>query len=95
MVIAGAALATTEQITVRIGIANPVTRHPVLLAMEAATLEDIGPGRVRFGLGAAEWTINDLGCNAGVRFTPESGHGCCSAKCPLSANSGHRLLPKP
>ena len=61
MVIAGAALATTEHITVRIGIANPVTRHPVLLAMEAATLEDIGPGRVRFGLGAAEWTINDLG----------------------------------
>lgn len=61
MAMAGAALATTEQITVRIGIANPVTRHPVLLAMEAATLEDLGPGRVRFGLGAAEWTVNGLG----------------------------------
>ena len=61
MAMAGAALATTQDITVRIGIANPVTRHPVLLAMEAATLEDLGPGRVRFGLGAAEWTVNDLG----------------------------------
>ena len=61
MSMAGAALATTDQITIRIGIANPVTRHPVLLAMEAATLEDLGPGRVRFGLGAAEWTISGLG----------------------------------
>jgi 5,10-methylenetetrahydromethanopterin reductase len=61
MAMAGAALATTTRITVRIGIANPVTRHPVLLAMEAATLEDLGPGRVRFGLGAAEWTVNGLG----------------------------------
>ena len=61
MAMAGAALATTDQITVRIGIANPVTRHPVLLAMEAATLEDLAPGRVRFGLGAAEWTVNGLG----------------------------------
>jgi 5,10-methylenetetrahydromethanopterin reductase len=61
MAIAGAALATTEQITVRIGVANPVTRHPVVLAMEAATLEDLGPGRVRFGLGAAEWTVRSMG----------------------------------
>ena len=27
-----------------------------------------------------------------VRFTPESGHGCCNAKCPLCANSGHWRL---
>ena len=59
--IAAAALATTEQVTVRIGIANPVSRHPVLLAMEAATLADLAPGRVRFGIGAAEWTIKALG----------------------------------
>ena len=59
--IAAAALATTDQVTVRIGIANPVTRHPVLLAMEAATLADLAPGRVRFGIGAAEWTVRALG----------------------------------
>lgn len=54
---AAAALAATSEITVRVGIANPVFRHPVLLALEAATLADIGPGRLRFGLGAAEWTV--------------------------------------
>ena len=33
-------------------------------------------------------------CNAKghVRFTPESGHVRCTSACPLSANSGHRLL---
>ncbi len=59
--VAAAVLATTERVRVRIGIANPVTRHPVLLAMEAATLAEIGPGRVRFGIGAAEWTVRALG----------------------------------
>ena len=59
--IAAAALATTDQVTVRIGVVNPVVRHPVLLAMEAATLADLAPGRVRFGIGAAEWTVKALG----------------------------------
>ncbi len=59
--VAAAALATTGSITVRIGIANPVFRHPVLLAVEAATLADLGPGRLRFGVGAAEWTLRSFG----------------------------------
>ncbi len=59
--VAAAILATTDRVRVRIGIANPVTRHPVLLAMEAATLAELGPGRVRFGIGAAEWTVRALG----------------------------------
>jgi 5,10-methylenetetrahydromethanopterin reductase len=58
---AAAVLSRTDRITVRIGIANPVTRHPLLLALEAATLADLGPGRIRFGLGAAEWTVKELG----------------------------------
>jgi len=61
MAVAAAALHSTERITVRIGVANPVFRHPVLLALEAATLADIGPGRVRYGLGAAEWTVRRFG----------------------------------
>ena len=61
MPIAAAALHATQRITVRIGVANPVFRHPVLLALEAATLADIGPGRLRFGLGAAEWTVRRFG----------------------------------
>ena len=59
--VAAAALATTRHIRVRIGVANPVTRHPVVLAMEAATLAEIAPGRLRFGIGAAAWTMHALG----------------------------------
>lgn len=59
--VAGAAVSATARVTVRVGIANPVTRHPVVLAMEAATLAEMGPGRVRFGIGAAEWTLRQLG----------------------------------
>lgn len=59
---AAATLARTNRVRVRIGIANPVTRHPSVLAMEAATLAEIGgPERVRFGIGAAEWTVKSLG----------------------------------
>ena len=61
--VAAAALHSTESITVRIGIANPVFHNPVLLALEAATLADMGPGRLRFGVGAAEWTLKMLGMN--------------------------------
>lgn len=59
--VAAATLATTERIRVRIGVANPVTRHPAVLAMEAATLAEIGPGRLRFGIGAAAWTMHAFG----------------------------------
>jgi 5,10-methylenetetrahydromethanopterin reductase len=61
--VAAAALATTPRIRVRIGIANPLTRHPAVLAMEAATLAEVGgsPDRLRFGIGAAEWTMKALG----------------------------------
>ncbi|HMK11167.1 MAG TPA: LLM class flavin-dependent oxidoreductase [Acidimicrobiales bacterium] len=59
---AAATLATTERVGVRVGIANPVTRHPAVLAMEAATLAEIGgPQRLAFGVGAAVWTMRALG----------------------------------
>ena len=59
---AAAALVTTGRIRVRIGIANPVTRHPAVLAMEAGTLAELGgPRRLAFGVGAAEWTMRMLG----------------------------------
>ncbi len=59
--VAAAVLASTSDITVRIGIANPVNRHPAVLALEASTLADLAPGRLRFGVGAAEWTLKALG----------------------------------
>ncbi len=61
--VAAAILARTQRVTVRVGVANPVTRHPLLLALEAATLADIGSGRVRFGIGACEWTMRAFGCD--------------------------------
>ena len=58
---AAAVLATTPRIGVRVGVANPVTRHPVVLALEAATLAGVaGPDRLVFGLSAAEWTMRAL-----------------------------------
>jgi 5,10-methylenetetrahydromethanopterin reductase len=59
--VAAAALTATDRIVVRIGIANPVFRSPVVLALEAATLADLGGGRLRFGVGAADWTVRALG----------------------------------
>lgn len=59
---AAAVLATTDRIRVRIGVTNPVTRHPAILALEAATLAGIGgPERLVFGVSAAEWTNKALG----------------------------------
>jgi len=61
--VAAAILAGTRRVTVRVGVANPVTRHPLLLALEAASLADIGSGRVRFGVGACEWTMRAFACD--------------------------------
>ena len=62
MPVAAAALQATRRVTVRIGVANPVFRHPVLLALEAATLADIGRAGCDMGWaqpsgrsGASEW----------------------------------------
>lgn len=48
---AGAAAAVTTRIGLGLGVVNPYTRHPALLAMETATLAGIAPGRVVLGLG--------------------------------------------
>jgi 5,10-methylenetetrahydromethanopterin reductase len=61
--VAGALLARTDSLTVGIGVVNPWTRHPMLIAMEAAALAEIGPGRLRLGLGASNsrWMSDQLG----------------------------------
>lgn len=52
-----AALAATERLPVGLGIASAVTRHPALLAMEAATISRLYPGRFwpGVGLGVPFW----------------------------------------
>src|SRR5256884_1902620 len=51
--LAAAAAAVTERIAVGLGVVNPYTRHPALIAMETAALAGIAPGRVVLGLGSS------------------------------------------
>jgi 5,10-methylenetetrahydromethanopterin reductase len=60
---AGAAASATTRITLCPGVVNPHTRHPALVAMEAATLAGIAPGRVVLGLGTGvrHWVEGQMG----------------------------------
>jgi 5,10-methylenetetrahydromethanopterin reductase len=51
--LAGALAATTRRIKIGLGVLPTHTRHPGLLAMEAATLDELSGGRLLLGLGAA------------------------------------------
>lgn len=61
--LAGAAGAVTERIAIGLGVVNPYTRHPALLAMETAALAGIAPGRVVLGLGSSNrrWIEQQMG----------------------------------
>jgi 5,10-methylenetetrahydromethanopterin reductase len=59
--VAAAVAAATTTLKIGIGIVNPFWRHPSLIAMEAATLDELSRGRVALGLGAALWTLRALG----------------------------------
>ncbi len=53
--------AATTTPAIGLGIVNPFHRHPSVIAMEAATLDEASGGRVRLGIGAALWNLRDLG----------------------------------
>ena len=59
--VAASVAAATRRIKLGIGIVNPFWRHPSLIAMEAAALDEASGGRVLLGLGAALWTLRALG----------------------------------
>ena len=61
--LAGAVAAVTERITVGLGVVNPYTRHPAVLAMETAALTGTAPGRVVLGLGSSNrrWIDEQMG----------------------------------
>jgi 5,10-methylenetetrahydromethanopterin reductase len=59
----GALAATTERIALGTSIVNTWTRGPVLMALTAATLNDLAPGRITLGLGAAS---DPLVANQGI-----------------------------
>ena len=61
--LAAAAAAVTERLAIGLGVVNPYTRHPALLAMETAALAGIAPGRVVLGLGSSNrhWIQTQMG----------------------------------
>src|SRR5215510_9093592 len=59
--VASAIATATNRIGIGVGIVNPFWRHPSVIAMEAAALDEISDGRVMLGLGAALWTLRAFG----------------------------------
>jgi len=60
---AGAVAAATEHVTIGLGVVNPYTRHPALIAMEAAALATLSGGRLVLGLGSSNrrWIQEQMG----------------------------------
>lgn len=63
MATAGAIAAVTERIGIGIGVVNPYTRSPELIAMEAAAVDAISHGRFTLALGASNrnWIETQMG----------------------------------
>ncbi len=51
----------TRRVKIGLGVLNPFWRHPSLIAMDAATIDEAIGGRLMLGLGAAIWTLTALG----------------------------------
>jgi 5,10-methylenetetrahydromethanopterin reductase len=50
--IASAMACSTSRIQIGLGVVNPFTRHPALIAMEFAALSELAPARTALGIGA-------------------------------------------
>ncbi len=67
----GAIAASTTKIKIGTGVVNPFTRHPVLTAMELASLDQISNGRAMLGLGGGIklWIEEQMGISYGKPIT--------------------------
>jgi 5,10-methylenetetrahydromethanopterin reductase len=59
--VASTIAAHTRTAQIGLGIVNPFHRHPSVIAMEAATLDEASGGRLKLGIGAAQWNLRNLG----------------------------------
>lgn len=51
----------SDRMTLGTAVTNPQTRHPGLVAVNAATLEELAPGRTILGIGAGDRPLQELG----------------------------------
>jgi 5,10-methylenetetrahydromethanopterin reductase len=54
----------TQRIRLGTWVTNPLTRHPVVTASAAASLDDLAPGRVSIGIGTGDTGVLHLGLPA-------------------------------
>ena len=59
--VASTIAANTTRARIGLGIVNPFHRHPSVIAMEAAALDEASGGRLMLGIGAAQWNLRNLG----------------------------------
>ena len=59
--LAALALNSTVRVKVGVGVTSPLRRHPQILAIEAATLNEMSGGRFILGLGVASSAITNYG----------------------------------
>jgi len=60
-VILGAAALATRRIKLAVGVTNPVTRDPAVIAAAWATLDELTDGRVLLGIGTGDSSLQTLG----------------------------------
>ena len=59
--VASAVAANTERIKLGLGIVSPFSRHPGVIAMEAATLDEMSGGRLLLGVGISQIAVDRQG----------------------------------
>lgn len=67
---ASAIAAQVPDIRVALGALNPLTRHPVLVAMTVSALDEMAPGRIVLGMGTG---LPLRLAQMGIPYTPEGG----------------------
>jgi 5,10-methylenetetrahydromethanopterin reductase len=69
----------TSRMTIGTAVTNPVTRHPAVTAVAAATLDDISGGRAILGIGAGDRPLLSLGHQPARLATLEAAIGAIRA----------------
>lgn len=70
--------ATTDRLKLGVGVANPYTRNPALLAMASATLDRLTGGRFMLGLGRSERAVVQDRMGIPYGDAPAAMRGCVS-----------------